>query len=350
MIDGDVTGLPERIESEQQLDDLMSEPTPAVIELFREMEGDLVILGVAGKMGVQLAMMAERATRAAGVKRRIIGVARFSQAEKRTQLESAGIETVTADLLDEDALVALPDAPNVVFMAGRKFGTQGGEDLTWAMNTLMPAAVARRYRSSRIVAYSTGNVYQLYPVTRMGPRESEVVGPLGEYAITTLGRERVFQFESARYNTPTVLLRLNYAIDLRYGVLHDLAQKVVSGEPIDLTMGNANMIWQGDAIAHSLLAFRLCSVPPRILNLSGPELVSLRWAAEEIGRIVGRDPVFEREEAGRALITNPAVALETFGYPRVPLLRMLRWTAQWVAAGGSTLGKPTHFETTDGNF
>ncbi|MFB3829817.1 MAG: NAD-dependent epimerase/dehydratase family protein [Bryobacteraceae bacterium] len=339
-----------KIASEQQLEDVLARPTEADIEAMRELDGDLLILGVAGKMGPSLAHRARLASDAAGVKRRIIGVARFSQPIWRRQLEEWGIECVPADLLEPGALDKLPDAPNVIHMAARKFGSTGAESLTWAMNTYLPAMVAQRYRASRIVAFSSGNVYPLTPVLLGGPTEQDATGPVGEYAQSVMGRERMFEHFSAQYGTRVVLLRLNYAIELRYGVLADIARKVYGRCPIDLRMGHANVIWQGDANSVCLRCFAHCQAPPLILNLTGPETLSVRWVATQFARRFGVEPVLEGTESPTALLSNAQHCCRLFGYPTVPVEQMMDWIAAWIEGGGSSLNKPTHFEARDGKF
>ena len=335
------------IANEQQLDELLSRPSDADIAAMAALDGDLLILGVAGKMGPTLAM---RARRAAPASKRIIGVSRFSSNASRAALDAAGIETIAADLLDEGALESLPDAPNVLFMTGRKFGSTGDEGLTWAMNTFMPGLAAARFRTSRIVAFSSGNIYPFTPVTSGGSSESSGLAPVGEYAQSVLGRERMLQYFSARYGTPMVILRLNYAIDLRYGVLLDIGTKVFEREPVDLTMGNANVIWQGDANSVALRAFAHAESPPQLLNLTGPETISVRDVALRFGRHFGVEPSFTGTESASALLNNAARCHRIFGYPSVTPDAMIEWIARWIGMGGSTLGKPTHFETRDGKY
>ena len=335
------------ITCEQQLDELLSRPTEADIAAMAAMEGDLLILGVAGKMGPTLAM---RARRAAPANKRIVGVSRFSNEGSRALLEAAGIETIAADLLDEGALAALPDTENVLLMAGRKFGSTGDEGLTWAMNTFMPALAAERFRKSRIVAFSSGNIYPFTAVTSGGATETCGLAPVGEYAQSVLGRERMLQYFSKRYGTAMVILRLNYAIDLRYGVLLDIGTKVFEKRPVDLTMGNANVIWQGDANSVALRSFAHASTPPLLLNLTGPETISVRDVAMRFGRHFGVEPSFAGSEAPLALLNNAACCHRLFGYPSVTPDEMIEWIARWIGIGGSTLGKPTHFETRDGRF
>jgi nucleoside-diphosphate-sugar epimerase len=265
-------------------------------------------------------------------------------------LQRSGIETIHADLLDDQQLRSLPDAANVVFMAGRKFGSTGAESLTWAMNTYLAARVAERYRRSRIVAFSSGNVYPLVAVVDGGARETTPPAPVGEYAQSVLGRERMFEHFSARHGTPVCLLRLNYAIDLRYGVLLDIATKVFEGRPIDVSMGALNVIWQGDANSVCLRSFAQCQSPPFVLNLTGPETLSVRVLAGRFGKLFDRPPLLEGQEAPTALLSNAGRCHELFGAPSVTAEQMIEWTAEWIKAGGVTLNKPTHFEIRDGRF
>jgi len=338
------------IGNEQQLEDVLSRPSEADVSAIRAMEGDLLILGVAGKMGPSLAHRARRAVEAAGVKKRVIGVARFSDPAVQRELEEWGVETMAVDLLAPGALAKLPDAPNVIFMAARKFGSTGNESLTWAMNTFLPGLVADRYRGARIVSFSTGNIYPLSPVLEGGPSEKYPTGPVGEYAESCLGRERMFQYFSQLHGTKVALLRLNYAIELRYGVLVDIGRKVYGRCPVDLRMGHVNVIWQGDANSVTLRAFEHCQAPPFILNLTGPETLAVRWVARKFGEYFGVEPVLEGAEAPTALLSNAALCQKLFGYPSVSVEQMIAWIADWIAAGGSNLNKPTHFETRDGKF
>jgi nucleoside-diphosphate-sugar epimerase len=338
------------VRDEAELDDLLSRPSEADVEAMRAMAGDLVLLGVAGKMGPTLALRARRAADAAGLKKRIVGVSRFSAAGLRKLLDESGIETVEADLLDRAQVAALPDAPNVIYLAGRKFGSSDDASLTWAMNAYVPALVCERYRGSRIVAFSSGNIYPFVPVVSGGASEDTAVSPVGEYAQSVLARERMFEYFSRKFGTPTVLLRLNYAVELRYGVLVDIGSAVLEGRPVSLGMGAANVIWQGDANSVCLRAFPLCSSPAAVLNLTGPETLSVRRIAEAFGRYFGVEPVLEGSESRNALLNNAGRCHRLFGYPAVSPEELIEATARWLRSGGATLGKPTHFETRDGKF
>ena len=331
--------------NEDELEELLSRPTDRDKAVISTLEGPLMILGAGGKMGPTLAIRAKRAGAA-----QVIAVARFSSADVRRRIERAGVETISADLIEPDAVYRLPDAPHIIFMAAMKFGTTGAEHLTWAMNTYLPGRVAERYRSSRIVAFSTGNVYPLVPVASGGATEATPTAPVGEYAQSALGRERLFQYGSEAFGTPGVLLRLNYAAELRYGVLLDIGLKVFERRAVDLTMGMANVIWQGDANSACLQSLALCQSPPLIINLTGPESISVRWVAQEFARHFGVEPKFIGEEASTALLSNSARATRLFGYPTVTPSEMIEWTAAWIGAGHGLFGKPTHFETRDGRF
>lgn len=342
----DAADLPARIESVEALEEWMTRPSAALVDALAGVQGDLLILGVAGKMGPTLARLARRA--APG--KRIVGVARFSDPKARDALDASGVETIACDLLDRAAVEALPRLPNVVFAAGQKFGSSGNPALTWAMNVHVPAIVAETFQASRIVAFSTGNVYPMTDAGGPGANESSPLGPVGEYAQSCVGRERMFEHFSHRFGTPGRIVRLNYAIDLRYGVLVDLARKIVDGTPIDLAMGSVNVIWQGDANAQVLRCLAHCTSPTTPINVTGPETLSVRTLAVELGRRLGREPVLAGSEAPKALLNDAREAARLFGEPVVPLRRLLDWVADWVARGGESLGKPTKFEVRDGAF
>ncbi|WP_427913621.1 NAD-dependent epimerase/dehydratase family protein [Ramlibacter sp. MMS24-I3-19] len=338
--------LPERFRDVAELEDALSQPSAALVDTLRRAPGDLMVLGVGGKMGPTLARMARRADPS----RRVIGVARFSEPGLRDKLQAQGIECIEADLLSREALARLPEAPNIVFMAGRKFGSTGSEWLTWAMNAHVPALVAERFPRSRIVAFSTACVYPFVDVRGEGAPESvPPTAPSGEYANSCVARERLFEHFSHQYQTPGRLIRLSYAIDMRYGVLHDVAQKVLHREPIDLAMGYANVIWQGDANDWTLRSLAHCDTPTSPLNLSGPK-ISIRSVAQGLGRRLGVEPVLQGQEAPTAWLIDSSEAVRLFGPPSVGLETMLDWTADWVSRGGSSLGKPTHYEARDGKY
>jgi len=342
--------LPNRIQDEIELDDLLSTPSERAIEVLAGLEGDILFLGVAGKMGPTMARMAKRASDAAGTPRRIIGASRFSYGDTEQRLQAWGIETLRCDLLDPEALNRLPDAPNVVHMAAMKFGTEGNQAATWAMNCFLPGLVCQRFRHSRIAAFSTGNVYPLVPVDSGGSREEDALAPVGEYAMTATGRERIFEYFSREVGIPVALIRLNYACELRYGVLVDLAQRIWNEEPVPLAMGYMNTLWQGDANAMSLCAFADTATPPGVLNLTGPETLRVREVAEALGVRMQRVVRFEGEEARDALLNNAERTLQRHGPPRVPIDRLLDWVADWTMRGGARLNKPTKFTVRDGAF
>lgn len=342
--------FPETIESEKQLEELLSRPTNEVVDLFKTLEGDIIFLGIAGKIGPSIARMAQRACAEAGVSKRIIGVSRFSNAQEQAQLESYGIETIKGDLLDPEFVKSLPLAENVIFLAGMKFGAEGKLAQTWAMNAYVPALVAEHYKNSRIVAFSTGCVYPLVPVESGGSLESDRPEAVGEYAQSCLGRERMFEYGSLRYGTPATLVRLNYSVEMRYGVLVDIAAKVKSDQVVDLTMGYFNVIWQGDMNAMSLLCLAHCTSPANIVNLTGPETLSVRQVALEFGKLFGKTPEFSGEEAPTALLSNSALMHDWHGRPTVSPEQIIRWIAGWLDHGNRLLNKQTHFEVRDGKY
>lgn len=334
----------------EELENLMTEPSDALVEDLRKVDGNIMILGIGGKMGPTLAIMAKRAIDKAGLDKKVIGVSRFSSGTLKEELEKAGIETISTDLLNDEQLKLLPKEKNIIYMAGNKFGTTGNEHFTWAMNTYLPGRVAEHFKGANIVAFSTGNVYPLVPLTQGGCDELHEVAPVGEYGQSSLGRERVFTYFSHKDNTPLTVFRLNYAIDMRYGVLLEIARSVYNENPLDLSMGHVNVIWQGDANEYAIRSLLRASSPPTILNITGPETLSVRWLANEFGRLLGKTPVFEGVEQENALLNNASKAHREFGYPRVSIREMMDWTATWVANDGETINKPTHFQERKGQF
>ncbi|WP_375411462.1 NAD-dependent epimerase/dehydratase family protein [uncultured Bradyrhizobium sp.] len=338
--------LPDTISDVTALDGLLCRPSQALMDDLDKVGGDIMILGVAGKMGPTLAGLAKAALPG----RRILGVARFSDPSVKAWLQARGVETITCDLLDEAALRGLPKAANIVFMAGRKFGAEGDLSLTWAMNAHVPALVAQVFPQSRIVAFSTGCVYPFVAVNGKGADESVAPDPPGEYAQSCVGRERMFEYFSRRFGTPGRLFRLNYAIDMRYGVLHDIASKVLQGVPIDVSLGHVNFIWQGDAAAQALRCLAHCDVPTSPINVSGHEILGVRDLAVRLGALLGREPVIVGTEQPTAWLTDTSQAVKLFGLPVVDTERLIVWTADWAARSMPSLGKPTKYEVRDGRY
>ena len=341
---------PEKIETEEQLNELLTRPNGSLVEFIRTLSSPLLILGAGGKMGPTLAVLAKRAAEAANHPLDVIAVSRFSDTRARQWLEKHGVKTRSCDLLGERSLQQLPEAENVIYLVGLKFGTAQSPAATWAMNTIVPARVEEQYSRSRIVALSTGNVYPLSEVSRGGSVETDPLTPLGEYANATVGRERIFEFYSRLNNTPVTLLRLFYAVELRYGVLVDIARKVHAGEPVELVNGHFNCIWQGDANEMVLRALPLASSPLSVWNLCRADVFSVRAVASRFGELLGRPPQFVGTEAPTALLGNSAGICEKLGAPSVSLETMLRWIAHWVKQGGRNLGRPTHFEVRNGKY
>lgn len=330
-----------------ELDERLSRPSSGLLKDFQSLRGDLLVLGAGGKMGPTLSIMARRALPAA---QRVFAVSLFGADQVQHDLEAQGVETISGDLLDEAFLKQLPNSANIVYMAGLKFGSTENPSETWAMNVLLPAKVAQRFANSRMVAFSTGNVYPFVPVASGGCVESDLPGPVGEYAQSCLGRERMFQYFSLKNRTAVTLFRLNYASELRYGVIVDVATRVFNREAIDLTMGHFNVIWQGDANNMALRSLLLADVPARLLNVTGPEIVSIRWLAEQFAALFGVQPVFTGKESQTALLSNPAAAIAHFGEPEVSVRHMIPWVADWLQQGGTLLNKPTHFEERGGKY
>ncbi|KSU81968.1 Nucleoside-diphosphate-sugar epimerase [Fictibacillus enclensis] len=334
----------------QELEEVMTKPSERLIEDIKQINGDIMILGIGGKMGPSMAKLAKRAIDAGNLSKRLIGVSRFSSGTLRTELEEAGIETISADLLREEDLQRLPDAENMIYMAGHKFGTTGNEQYTWAMNTYLPGRVAERFPNARHVVFSTGNVYPLVPLAQGGCDETHPVHPVGEYAQSCLGRERIYSYFSRKNGTPVTLFRLNYAIDMKYGVLLEIAKQVYQEKPVDVRMGHVNVIWQGDANEYALRSLLLSESPPAVLNITGPETVSIRWLAQQFAARFNKPVTFVGEEQPTALLNNSSKAHHLFGYPSVSLNTMIAWTADWIKGDGQTIDKPTHFQERQGAF
>ncbi|RKD12789.1 epimerase [Pelobium manganitolerans] len=332
------------------LENEFTKPSAALIADLAKIEGDIIILGIGGKMGPGIGKLAVEATKAAGVDKKIIGVSRFSDSRSRAELDALGVKTIACDLLDENTLQALPLVRNVVYLAGHKFGTTGNEGFTWAMNAYLPGRVAEKYKSSNIVAFSSGNVLPFVKVTSGGVSEETAPEPIGEYAQSCLGRERIFEYFSRKNQTPTLIYRLNYAVDFRYGVLMEIAKSVLSGKEIDLRTENVNVIWQGDANEIAIRSLLHCQSPAKILNVTGPETLSVRWVAEQFGKKFAKEPKFIYEAEGSALLNNASECHRMFGYPRVTIREIIDITANWVKQGGEELGKATHFQERGGKF
>lgn len=337
-------------QTESELEELLSRPTAGVLAALTRMSGDYMLLGASGKMGPTLARMVRRGLDEVGKRSSVTAVARFSNPAAEMSLRHAGVATLKADLLDAASVSTLPDAGNVFFMAGQKFGTAKHPELAWAMNTIVPAYVAERYKSSRMLVFSTGCVYPNTTVDSGGSVEGDDLAPLGDYANSCVGRERVFGWFSHKHHTPLSIFRLNYSVDLRYGVLVDVAQKVLRGVPVDVTMGYTNLIWQGDANARAVQCLEQASVPPFVLNVTGGEIVSIREVALHFARIFGREALITGREADTALLSNAARSVELFGEHQVSVNGMVQWVAEWLSRGGHTLDRPTHYERFDGKY
>lgn len=336
--------------SEEQLEEVLSRPSQRLVKMMKELDGDFIFLGVAGKMGVSMARMAKHACVEAQVQKRIIGVSRFSSTEQQLFLENSGIETIKGDLLDLNFIKSLPEVKNVFYLAGMKFGTEENEPFTWAMNSFLPGLVVEKFKNSRIIAFSTGCVYPLVKVTSGGSIESDTPEPIGEYSQSCLGRERLFEYGSIKNNTSIALIRLNYSVEMRYGVLVDIATKVHKNEIIDLTMGYANVIWQGDANDMILRSIRYCTSPANHINISGSELISIANVAKQFAKLMGKEVKLTGNESESALLVNISKSHKLLGKPIVSLDQVIKWTANWVGNNNRLLGKATHFEVRDGKY
>jgi nucleoside-diphosphate-sugar epimerase len=342
--------FPERIDNEEQLDEMISRPGKQVIEMFSKLDGDIIFLGVGGKIGPLLALMARRACDKVGARKKIIGVSLFENKEYLEWFEKKGITAIHGDLLDTGFLASLPKARNLFYLAGMKFGATDNLSMTWAINTYLPALVVENFKQSRIVVFSTGCVYPLVPVESGGSREIDTPDPVGEYAQSCLGRERMFEFGSIRNKTKVALIRLNYSVEMRYGVLIDIALRVKNNQSVDLTMGYFNVIWQGDMNDFVLRSLEHVKSPARVINITGPEILSVRAVAEEFGRLFDVRPIFINQEAPTALLNNSSQAYDLFGKPKTPVEQIIKWIAEWLKDEKRILDKPTHFEVRDGKY
>lgn len=336
--------------TEEKLDELLTTPSDALVEDVKKIEGDIMVLGAGGKMGPTLCVLCKNAIKKAGIKKRVIAVSRFSDPIATELLKSQGVEIIPCDLLDKEKLYALPEAENIIYMAGRKFGTDGEEWKTWAMNATLPAFVADKFKKSNIVVFSSGNIYPIVPLSSGGCRETDPIGPVGEYTMSCLARERAFEYAANTYGTKIFIYRLNFAVDLRYGVLYDMANNILNDKPISLTTPCLNAIWQGSANEIAIRGLLHAEAPAKKMNVTGPETVSIRKAATELGTYLGKEPVFEGEEGNDAYLNDASAAMEIFGYPQVPFKTLIRWQAEWLLDGGRGLGKPTHFEERKGSY
>ena len=336
--------------TEEKLDSLLTEPTPALVEDIKKIKGDIMVLGAGGKMGPTLCLLAKKAIELAGIEKRVIAVSRFTDPIATELLHKNNVETISCDLLDKEKLYALPEVENVIYMAGRKFGTDGSEWLTWAMNSTLPAFVADKFKKSNIVVFSSGNIYPIVPLSSGGCKETDKVGPVGEYTMSCLARERAFEYAANQYGTNVFIYRLNFAVDLRNGVLYDMADRIMKGEPISITTPCLNCIWQGSANEIAIRGLLHASSPMKIMNVTGPETVSIKKAAIELGKYLDKEPIFEGEEGTDAYLNDASQAMEIFGYPEISIKTLIRWQAEWILDGGRSLGKPTHFEERKGSY
>ncbi len=336
--------------NDEQLESMLISPSPALVEDIANIKGSIGILGAGGKMGPTLALLAAKACEMAGIEKTIYAISRFSDETVKNRLLQAGIQTISLDLLAPGAMAELPDIDNIIFMAGRKFGTDGNESATWELNVSLPTLVVRRFKGSSIVVFSSGNIYPQVPVTSGGCTERVKPVPIGEYAMSTLGRERIFENAARRYGTKVLMYRLNYSVDLRYGVLSDIARKVIAEEPVDLTTGNFNCVWQGYANEVAIRSLLHCKSPAAILNITGPETASVRYTAEYFGRLLDKDVSFDGKESEKAYLSNAGRCFELFGYPSLTLNQMIDYQAQWLKSGGELLDAPTHFEERKGSY
>ena len=336
--------------TEEKLNELLTTPSQALIEDMKKIEGDILVLGAGGKMGYTLCVLAKNAIKAAGVEKRVIAVSRFSDEYAVNYLKSEGVEIIACDLLNLEQLNALPEVENVIYMAGRKFGTDGEEWKTWSLNSTLPAFVAEKFKKSRIVVFSSGNIYPIVPLSSGGCTEKDKVGPIGEYPMSVLARERAFEYAANTYGTKIFMYRLNFAVDLRYGVLYDMANNILNGNPIRVETPCLNCIWQGSANEYALRGILLADAPVYTMNITGPEILSIKKTAKQLAEYLGKEATFEGEEGNDAYLNDASKCMEVFGYPSVSANELIRWQAEWLLDGGRGLGKPTHFEERKGSY
>lgn len=336
--------------TEEKLNELLVAPTDKLVEDMKKIQGDIMILGAGGKMGPTLCVLAKNAIKKAGIEKRVIAVSRGSDEIATKLMKENGIEVIHMDLLDKEKLYTLPEVENVIYMAGRKFGTDGNEWQTWAMNSTLPAFVADKFKNSRIVVFSSGNIYPIVKLSEGGCNEKDKVAPVGEYAMSCLARERAFEYAANTYGTKVFIYRLNFAVDLRYGVLFDVADKILKEKPISLSTPCFNFIWQGSANEIAIRGLLHAEAPVKIMNVTGPETVSIKRVAKELGEYLGKEPIFEGEAGDDAYLNDASLAMETFGYPTVSAKTLVRWQAEYIKDGGRTLNKPTHFEERKGSY
>ena len=336
--------------TEGKLNEMLTAPSDKLVADIAKIKGDIMVLGAGGKMGPTLCLLAANAIKKAGIEKKVIAVSRFSDPIALKLLHDNGIVTISADLLDNDALNALPEVENVIYMAGRKFGTDGQEYLTWAMNSTLPAFVANKFKKSNIVVFSSGNIYPIVPLSSGGCTEEDRVSPIGEYAMSCLARERAFEYAAKAYGTKVFIYRLNFAVDLRYGVLYDVAKKIMDGTPISLSTPCFNFIWQGSANEIAIRGLLYAEAPAKKMNVTGPETVSIKYAAKKLGALLGKEPIFENEEGNNAYLNNAGAAMEIFGYPEVSAETLIKWQAEYILDGGRVIDKPTHFEERKGSY
>lgn len=334
----------------KELLEFISRPSERLVADIKKLPGDIMVLGAGGKVGPSLAITARRAFDAAGLKRRVVAVSLFDYPGAAASMREAGVEVIEADISDSAQLASLPDIDNIIYMVGKKFGTEGNQPLTWQVNVTLPAMVAQRFPKANLVSFSTGNVYGMAELHSGGFSEGDMLNPVGEYAQSCMGRERVLEYYSRHNNTPMLMFRLNYAIDMRYGVLYDIAKCVFEGRPVQVRQGVFNCIWQGDVCEYAIRSLLHTQVPPAKLNVSSPEAISIRWAAEEFGKRFGKEPVFEGEEGSRAMFSNCQKMVHLMGAPSVGVITMIDMVANWLKSGGEVIQAPTHFEATDGKF